>query len=109
MRQSEIADALRRHGGEVTAVARELGVNRRTLLDRVAKDPLLNQIREDARVGTPDDRVVEVPPERLGDLTKLLEDRGVDPAEWVVAGLTVNEWGPLGEEQRQLKARLEPR
>jgi hypothetical protein len=65
-----------------------------------------------------DDLTVSLPPGAdLGDLDALLRARGLDPAEWVVERVTVNEWealayggGPDGEARtvtlHQLKAHL---
>lgn len=50
----------------------------------------------------------------LGDVESLLSERGLDPSEWEVVSLTVNEWdGPVAgggtQKLRQLKASLRPR
>lgn len=56
-----------------------------------------------------EDEGIEVTAAQLGDMDQLLRDRGLSPQDWVVAGLTVNEWGDPDAPMRQLKARLAPR
>ncbi len=48
-----------------------------------------------------------------GDLNRLLSERGLDPAQWVVVSATVNEWEALAPESeiqplRQIKANIRP-
>jgi len=49
------------------------------------------------------EQVMEIADYDLGDLEGLLEDRNLDPEDWEVTNLRVNEWGENGE-NRQLRA-----
>ena len=45
----------------------------------------------------------------LGDIAAELRSRGLDPDEWVVIRCVVNTWGPVDEQNKQLKVTLRPR
>lgn len=51
--------------------------------------------------------VVSQPSVELGDIDKLLRERGLDPDDWEVKSATLNEWdSPTGEVLKQLKVTL---
>lgn len=56
------------------------------------------------------DHVLSDDPAEWGDIDALLRSRGLDPADWVVVRVRVNEWGENkeGEPLRQLRVDLEP-
>lgn len=106
----------------VPECARSLGLNRNTLQSKIDTTPglaaKLRQIRE-----TP--VASDAPPiggafvvsstaqPDPGDIDRLLRDRDLDPAQWVVTSATVNEWQALSKDSgevplRQIKARVEP-
>jgi hypothetical protein len=125
---------LRREHGSLTRAASALGVDRTAVfrawraegLPTIGKDGLTDDERASkTKVGVTfetdaDGEIAtltatgDVREVALGDVDSLLRDRGLDPAEWDVVSLTVNEWdGPVSgggtQKLRQLKASLRPR
>jgi hypothetical protein len=118
-------------GPHITATATNLGVPRPSLDNYLKRNPglkarLLARCREIAAGGAPDagggamppiregrerERVTSDDPAEWGDIDQLLRSRGLDPDEWVVVKVRVNEWGENADGQplRQLRVDLEPR
>lgn len=125
----EIAEGVARCGS-YTAYAKEVGIPADTLRHHVQADAgLYQKCREAIAVGgaTPAGdqpaaardpgpsstrtSVSSDDPTEWGDIEALLKARGLDPDDWVVIRLRVNEWGENaeGEPLRQLRVDLEPR
>ena len=120
---NEIVEAVARNGA-VTAAAVELGVNYEALRARIrarnlgpaiqeARAPQHARMAEAKAVKPPEDRpkpreVTSDDPAEWGDIERLLRLRGLNPEEWVVVRVRVNEWGEDGEPNQQLRVDLEP-
>ena len=59
------------------------------------------------KTDTPDGLVLDA--DNLGDIDKLLRDRGLNPADWVVVSATVNVWDGHEHPMRQLKVTVRRR
>lgn len=121
-RDAEGLQALRTEHGTLTKAAIALGVNPTTLgrawrragLPSIGKDGLTADERA-AKVKTgvmiDGDRATlvefgSVDSVKLGDAAKLIRDRGLDPDEWHVERVRVNEWGTADNMARQIRADL---
>lgn len=50
-----------------------------------------------------DAEVTSDPRAQLSDKDSLIRERNLDPKDWEVSNVVINEYGPVGEEQKQLK------
>jgi hypothetical protein len=97
-------------------MADRCGIARPTFDSHISTHPgLRDEIRE-ARttkltVADDTDHITSDDPEEWGDIQALLRSRGIDPDDWVVVRVRVNEWGENkeGEPLRQLRVDLVPR
>lgn len=87
--------------GTMAELSRRTGVPETTL--RSARDRHVT-----AGVWPQDPVHREFEAEDLSDIRSLLAARGMDADEWVIDGVTVNEWGVGAELSRQLKVRVRP-
>jgi hypothetical protein len=91
---TEIAAALAQHGSQRKAAA-ALGCAQSTVSKYVNRE----QSEPGSLTVNGDEAILVEPPTprpKLGDIGKLIRERGLDPEEWVVVSTTLNEWdGPL--------------
>lgn len=95
-----------REEGSVTAASHFLGVNRGTLhsfidRNRIDTSKGASNATWDGSTGP---QVLSEDSAEWGDITGLLQSRGLDPADWRVLKATVNRW----QDHEQLKVMLEP-
>jgi hypothetical protein len=94
--------------------AKHFGVNESTFRDYLYRNDLPTKrapkTGEKAGISIKDNQTAEITSEASPDSSdpeKLIIERGLDPAEWEFAGMTVNEWdGVSGETMRQLKVNI---
>jgi hypothetical protein len=93
-----------RSAGSIRKAAGQLGVDERTVRRWLTHyDRLCLPSRPENEVGSVrvegDTATITEPPTprpKLGDIGKLIRERGLDPDEWVVVSTTLNEWdGPV--------------
>lgn len=89
--------------------AYNLGVNIRELTGQAERGG--GQLTPGMTISGDTATVISQPSTKMGDVDQLLRDRDLDPADWEVKGLVVNEWDTQGPEGavitlRQLKVTL---
>lgn len=76
----------------------------RKRLQKLQVQPLIAYEPEPAGLRVTEDEAVIIEPPtmrpKLGDIGKLIRDRGLDPEEWVVVSTTLNEWDGMTGKQR---------
>lgn len=98
--------------GDLSRYAESIRINRATLdyyvgqrglRDRLAaarlRQPEAREWGEPANVSVDGDVatiVTEASPEQLGDIDALIRGRGLDPDDWIVERLKINEWDAMG-------------
>lgn len=89
------------------ALQKELGV----AISRGALDHKLRTLDNPQAPEPPRERGVslDVDPAEWGDIDALIRKRGLEPDEWVVVRVRVNEWGDPEQPKAQLRVDLEPR
>ena len=101
-----------REQGSISAASRVLGVNRNTLDSYVHREliDLSNGVANAQVFGKPVETVVTE--ENLGDIQKLIRKRGLEPKDYAVSNIRLNEWGACttcGTAQEQNRVDLRPR
>jgi hypothetical protein len=95
---AEIRAAIEQHGS-IRRAAPNLGCDERTLRRRLKRAEVDNQPEPGSVQVEGDTATITEPPTprpKLGDIGKLIRERGLDPDEWVVVSTTLNEWdGPV--------------
>lgn len=88
------------------ALERELGVR----ISRGALDHRFRMIDSpESELDGSEREIVSTDPGEWGDIPGLLRKRGLDPDDWVVVRVRVNEWGDPDSPNAQLRVDLEPR
>jgi hypothetical protein len=107
--------------GSVAKGAAVLGVPRSSLTSRIGKQGLNERVRQglaernlqvvtETVPKTGRDHVTSDDPAEWGDIEALLKSRGLNPADWIVVRVRVNEWGENsdGDPLKQLRVDLVP-
>jgi hypothetical protein len=109
---TNLSELLEEHGGNKAALARSLGVNVNSLKDHlnlkgIRYEPALKHLE----VADGKDFLTSDDPAEWSDIDALLRSRGMNPDDWIVERVRVNEYGENAEGLpiRQLRVDLVPR